>query len=762
MADFTAFSETSQEFDPVQWVNIALRAVVDARGAAGDEAPAGAQGDEGSLSSVEDMVQQLVRKLQVTTQEVTTALDDSSSQALKNVPRTLRSIEWLATDANALKKSMAGILAKLSQVQENAEQGVSFLSELDAVKSRMEDCLSILAHARQISRYGNEIEDILAQNDFEEVAVRLQAMRESLDALSDVKEFDKYRSELHLLLGRLEDALRPQVIKAFKDHASGPVRQYLGIYSQIGKSSVMLDEYYACRREPLHETWHGFRPDGDALGQWLPSFYEEIVVMLNKEVGWCQPIFGPHAGSILENLVANTLQPLRASFVERLQGTPLQELLKLHGITETFAQQVQSVLAAGELGADLVNVIFAPYFAHQQDYARLESVELQREVEALQITGNAGILQTVRDIDNTVPRVYLLCENALQRCIALTGGRECEGLIKTLNQTWVSYIRVLMAALKDMQGVAVGDVDLQSISWDTFQGALRLFQATTQLSARLESLDSIVRESLTRCKAKLVGETALNPPLLYLAQEPDKAKRLVSLLRSLDETDISLLSEGKRELDAFAASCQMFVYDTMFVHIQNKLDGMGRLDAWRSEPEELPEGVELPTFSLSPLEYITQIGEHLLTLPQQLEPFVDAGPMAIRPEVFAKAGVKPPDQQLEFAAQWLSLVSEGTMSYYYDRILAIPYLTHEGGNQLATDVAYLFNILSALGIPPDPKLELLSGLLKVAPDGFDNFIVEHAVAPQFAERVARQRGLAGSSSEATQGAVAAASGSEEN
>jgi hypothetical protein len=30
---------------------------------------------------------------------------------------------------------------------------------------------------------------------------------------------------------------------------------------------------------------------------------------------------------------------------------------------------------------------------------------------------------------------------------------------------------------------------------------------------------------------------------------------------------------------------------------------------------------DLPTFSLSPQEYITKIGQYLMTLPQQLEPF---------------------------------------------------------------------------------------------------------------------------------------------
>jgi hypothetical protein len=42
---------------------------------------------------------------------------------------------------------------------------------------------------------------------------------------------------------------------------------------------------------------------------------------------------------------------------------------------------------------------------------------------------------------------------------------------------------------------------------------------------------------------------------------------------------------------------------------------------WNRKDAAAAGALQLPSFSLSPLSYITQIGEHLLTLPQHLEPY---------------------------------------------------------------------------------------------------------------------------------------------
>ena len=86
-----------------------------------------------------------------------------------------------------------------------------------------------------------------------------------------------------------------------------------------------------------------------------------------------------------------------------------------------------------------------------------------------------------------------------------------------------------------------------------------------------------------------------------------------------------------------------------------------------------PAGIEMPSFSLSPLGYITQIGEHLFSLPQQLAPF---------------ASGESGDEEIDtgFVTQWLSHISSNAMSIYFQKISQIPTLSSLGAQQLITDI----------------------------------------------------------------------------
>lgn len=64
------------------------------------------------------------------------------------------------------------------------------------------------------------------------------------------------------------------------------------------------------------------------------------------------------------------------------------------------------------------------------------------------------------------------------------------------------------------------------------------------------------------------------------------------------------------------------VTSVMFRQIDSSLKQFSELGVWAGEGStDAAPGVSLPTFSCTPLEYITTIGEYLLVLPQHLEVF---------------------------------------------------------------------------------------------------------------------------------------------
>jgi len=115
----------------------------------------------------------------------------------------------------------------------------------------------------------------------------------------------------------------------------------------------------------------------------------------------------------------------------------------------------------------------------------------------------------------------------------------------------------------------------------------------------------------------------------------------------------------------------------------------------------------------SPQSYIIEAGEYLLLIPQMLETLAPEGTLELAcclPRSFEKDEVieimnSGPDcrnvDRNEFVRQWISVVSFWTMSYFIERILndTKPKLSDYQCRQLNTDVEYLINIITALGVP---------------------------------------------------------------
>lgn len=59
----------------------------------------------------------------------------------------------------------------------------------------------------------------------------------------------------------------------------------------------------------------------------------------------------------------------------------------------------------------------------------------------------------------------------------------------------------------------------------------------------------------------------------------------------------------------------------MFHTIRTCLDGLPRAREWASD-STVDTDAEAPEFSIAPLSYSTEIGEHLYTIPLQLEPYI--------------------------------------------------------------------------------------------------------------------------------------------
>ena len=169
------------------------------------------------------------------------------------------------------------------------------------------------------------------------------------------------------------------------------------------------------------------------------------------------------------------------------------------------------------------------------------------------------------------------------------------------------------------------------------------------------------------------------------------------------------------------------------------------MESWTSGGvgETLTE--DLPNFSLTPLEYISNIGQYIMSLPLHLESFVTQEDSALELALHAGKLPYPPEQGDELpeldnmADYWLGSIARATMQTYCEVILQIPELTVHSTKQLSTDIDYLINVMDALGLQPSRTLQNIVTLLKAKPEDYRQ--AAKSVPRRMASSIAAMRGL---------------------
>lgn len=100
---------------------------------------------------------------------------------------------------------------------------------------------------------------------------------------------------------------------------------------------------------------------------------------------------------------------------------------------------------------------------------------------------------------------------------------------------------------------------------------------------------------------------------------------------------------------------------------------------------------DLPEFGLAPMEYITQIGQYLMMLPQHLEPFVIEENKGLRralsEQTFPHGESESLATQSHSPADFLlSCVAKASATLLSDAILRIPTVNAKMAKQLASDI----------------------------------------------------------------------------
>ena len=152
--------------------------------------------------------------------------------------------------------------------------------------------------------------------------------------------------------------------------------------------------------------------------------------------------------------------------------------------------------------------------------------------------------------------------------------------------------------------------------------------------------------------------------------------------------DKTVLDSAIKSIHKLCADLHRTTYEVIFSPIFTQLLLVQKAPAWSStDNKNTSITSDLPDYSFAPQEYITQVGQYLMTLPQHLEPFL------LRDNPSLTHALKAADPQYNqgstesgFADILLGIVAKETCQMFQDQTLGICELNFAACKQLATDI----------------------------------------------------------------------------
>ncbi|XP_053132642.1 conserved oligomeric Golgi complex subunit 7 [Hemicordylus capensis] len=766
--DFSKF--LADDFEVKAWVNGAFRAVK-------QEAP----------GKVDAHAATLVMKLQLFIQEVNNAVEETSHQALQSMPRVLREVEALKQEATFLKEQMVLVREDIKKLEQDTAQSMQVLVELDHVKSRMQLAAESLQEADKWSTLSADIEETFKTQDVSVISAKLTSMQSSLAVLVDTPDYSEKCVHLEALKNRLEALASPQIVAAFSAQSVGQARLFVKVFMEIDRLPQLLAYYYKCHKVQLLGVWQELCQADLPLDRQLTELYDLLLGTWHSQLQWATQVFkNPHQvvcvlliqvlGALVPSIPVCLSTAMDGAGPDRKLGC----LLGLHDATAYFARGLEAAMlpSLGDCNlvkvTELVEAVYGPYKPFQLQYGALEEENLLIQMSTVPLE-HGEVIDCVQELSHSGNKLFGLALAAVDNCLQLTAGLAVGGLLQALRALFSKYASDFSNALQSVRKKChldglPADSPFQE-DWASFQNSVRIIATCGELLQQCGDFEQQLANRILSTAGRYLPDT-YSPCSLSAFQDPGAAEEkpsaprnpwqehnylqqaspaeyaaLLETLYTLKEkgTSHGLLSASRSALARLNQQAHQLAFDSVFLRIKTQLLQVAKMEGWSASGTGEMLTDDLPDFSLTPLEYISNIGQYIMALPLHLEPFVTQEDSALELALHAGKLPFPPEQGDELpeldnmADYWLGSLARATMQTYCEAILQIPELSPHSAKQLATDIDYLVNVMDALGLQPSKALQSTLALLKSKPGDFKQAAKN---APRrLASSIAAMRGL---------------------
>jgi len=247
------------------------------------------------------------------------------------------------------------------------------------------------------------------------------------------------------------------------------------------------------------------------------------------------------------------------------------------------------------------------------------------------------------------------------------------------------------------------DSDLLTTDWRMLSFGFRVFEKATEIRPSIALAEAEIQSQLARAlKILLDGKEdgrgfEDKVHRLMVADDTTRIAALRGFLSKALESDkkeegaCAALPRTLKQADAVVETAEKLTFAAMMRPITVQLSGLHTWGVWaEGETKSL---LKLPEFSVQPSDYATRIGEHMLSLIQQLEPHL-GGAGAQSEEQDEEAD----EDRLE-PMYWLGMVAREVLDILMKEVLRIgDKFSEKGRRQMKADIGYLANVINALDV----------------------------------------------------------------
>lgn len=613
----------------------------------------------------------------------------------------------LKTKMNSLEKDISKSETAFSMAN---------LERLDDLKTKLEAAKNFLEQNDSFSKLTHELDELL-ESDKKDVGLaceKLFALQTSYQAQLGLAGQAERELVLEEFKNRLEASITSDVVKVLSEYNVEESMKFVEMFSKLDRLPQMKNYYGTLQRETYGSKWIELTSsiENSDNHRFLTDFYEYLLASWNKQLKWYREVFKADSG-VVDTIqvfvdLLNGLHPPResviSSYLKRI-NEKMEFLSEISESNEKFAfdirekiEETENAFVPAEKMTQLSNAIFSFFNIFIVQYSSIEQSFLNTQLEEAKVL-QSNSSDTVRCLDNLLLKLFEWVNQSIDRQSKITQNCAIVSLIYILNTFFKAFLEKVKKAQLQLDASRSDHQD-----WNLLQISLNFLQIIGNFKMKLDEVEENIKK-LMLMKSKQIKS---NEEFCYKLVGQRDINDFEKITNRLLANETSVIFESLvAPTDVVAKDSHQMLLRLIFAPIENffkKLEVSDSNDA------------DLPDYSFTPFEYITEIGQFLLTLPQNLEPLLlnPAKPLKLALEM-SDASYK---DNIPSADILLSLIADETCALYQEKVLQILSIGDGGAKQLATDIEYLGSVLEELGLVISTQLKQIAQLLKVKSENY--------------------------------------------